>query len=208
MKALGPPLVNEAISFLDAYRPQVLAEIRQTQPDLVSAGILTPGQKLGNDSPALLRQLADVVERTLREQIDECDRRLPQSRRRLRTIRKLQSLGEVLAAVGSASVLGFLAGKYFNASVVGGLIALAGSLMAIATNHMGKTHDPDSSLGQLYAELTRLRAEARIRRTELAARTAHFDSSGEWNDSVCDYLIREGNDLCRRSRILLDRLPV
>ncbi|MCL4196223.1 MAG: hypothetical protein KJZ69_01910 [Phycisphaerales bacterium] len=202
------PQINEAINFLAKNRPSSLRELSGALPDLEDRGLLKPGRILGKeDSPQLLRSLADAMVRSLTGQIESLDAQLPRVKRSIKMRRIVRLVGEVGAVAGSASVVSFLAAELVEGSLVSGIIALIASLSAVLVDFFGQSDDPDVGLQQLYFELAATRVRSQQIVTQLRVRIERFDVADEWNTAVCDKLVREGNEVSGCVNALLAKIP-
>lgn len=97
---------NATIALLNAYRPDVLSDVRRAHPN-ASAALEPRGEVMGNADDAALRDAAVAL---LDNASSIAEEAMSATFRKLRTARRFELGGSVLSTAGSAGVISALAG--------------------------------------------------------------------------------------------------
>jgi hypothetical protein len=147
------PPIDEIVNLLDKLAPEELIAFRERLPPDMRP-LFVPGGIAGKaDQP--LNESAELAARTLRTLVKQCDRWADAVGQRLRHARRLHMVGDVMAVVGSSSVLGTIAASLSVGVYVSGFVALLGSVTSLIADHVAKLPEGGpSSMFNVYSQLT------------------------------------------------------
>ncbi len=193
------PQVNELVSLLSRYGEKELSGLREEYPEL--RPLLKPGLILGQPSGGNQSALLDVAVAGLNAAIIAASDRLPRLRENLRKTSRLNLIGQVASALGSATTLGVIAfsAEQQGVAAIAASFALLGSLSALWAKHrLRDVAGNEGGLTKIYLSLRENYWEAR----ELLALLAHPRLAT--SDST--ELINRANTLARSMNLLLDEI--
>jgi hypothetical protein len=187
--------IDSIVRLLQNFEPTALAELRQGYPDEPS--LFRDRIVMGSEptSQSGLKVRTAVCAKGLSSAMRVCNRLLPIIRKKLRRANYLRFISEIITVIAGASVFTVLATNFpgFVRYVVA-ILALAGSLLAMAATYFGGTfHPAGGSLADNYTELVDCQVEAKQLLGEL-----QMSSSNGVTDAAAEELIRNGNSVCAR----------
>jgi hypothetical protein len=197
--------VEELVVLLESYAPEELVELQKLYPN--EQGRLRSTKLLGNgDIPLPLA--VDTCLRGMRTALDLCRKQMKPLSTKLIRARRLQNIGKIFAAIGSASLFGLLATKYEAAKYAASAVAFVGTLLPEIAGALTATiHPEEKNLFDYHRRLADLESEAMTIWDELTLckRAGYVEkgSSGETRD-----LIRRGNSVSYNLLSLLRKQPV
>jgi hypothetical protein len=158
MKVTGnAPPINEAVNFLNKFSPAALEKLKETLPPEIRP-LLKPGGLAGRTDP-LLEPRVRVCLEALGEVIPRCDEGIRVSGARLRRARKMSLAAGIAAMVGSSSVLATLAVQSVVLTAISGMIALAGSVLALVADFTTRPdHEAKKTVLDTFMQLSRSRS--------------------------------------------------
>jgi hypothetical protein len=157
--------------------------------------LLEPGETAGPSDPLLIPR-AKVCIAALEEAADLCDTRIGVARLRLKNAGRWRMIGEVVAAIGSISVLGTLAAKWGVGAVLSAVVALVGSFSSLCTKWALETIDSSQgTMSERYTRLIAFRYDARRLRVEIGMQAENFGPHTD--EAALAKLIGDANALCR-----------
>jgi hypothetical protein len=187
------PPINEAVNFLHKFSPSAIDELKQSLPPEFQP-LLKPGGLAGRADP-LLEPRAKVCLAALKEVILRCDQGVKAGGLRLKRARRMSLAAGIAAMVGSSSVLATLAAKLMILTLVSGVIALAGSVLAFVADFTTRL-DPEAkkTVFDTYMQLSR----SRFRAIQLSGELSVYVDAGitQKREEAVMTLVGESNQLC------------
>ncbi len=154
--AKRPPPIDEIVGLLATRSPEVLERLRRAYPE--HADILEPGFLLG-EAAADLRLRVEAACAGGKIALELGEENIHTVRRRLARAKTITSGGQILTAIGGASVITTLSTAYHQVTYLGGFIALAGSILPFAAQYLS-TGLQAENLFDTYSALVECNLEA------------------------------------------------
>ena len=185
------PDIDEIVAFLDRNDPRQLAELASANPQY--SKILKVGHKAGPGSADELNVRRSVALRGLKRAASLCEQQITATRSRLRSASTAQLVGQLAAAIGSASVFTTLALSFpKTSSYVAASISLAGALFGLVAQHL-RSALGGGNLLEVYKTLIECRADASQLGDALETASAADPMIGD--------LVQKTNALCYRINV-------
>lgn len=132
------PSVTQLVDFLDVADPSVLKSLRDRYPQEADH-LLRRGCDLGPCADTELALRMEVAAATLSCIIQWCEERLPRLSERIRRAGAFQFTGQLITAVGGASVFGVMAANLQDVSRYAvASLALAGTVCTLISTYLNK----------------------------------------------------------------------
>jgi len=187
------PDIDEIVAFLDKNDPGQLAALASENPQY--SKILKVGHKAGPGSADELAVRRVVAQRGLKRAAHLCEQQITVTRSRLRSASTAQLVGQLAAAIGSASVFTTLALSFPKmSSYVAASISLAGALFGLIAQHL-RLALGGGNLLEVYKTLIECRADAAQLSDTLDVTAA--------TDSTIPDLVQKTNALCYRINLVV-----
>jgi hypothetical protein len=154
------PSIDEIIAFLEKKEPKAIEKLRSDNPEFHE--ILKIGSILGAQEENIKELIvrAKVCLTGAQVTINKCDEFIQMIKDKLRNSKRLQLYGQILTAVGGASVLTTLSIDFKTITYIAGTITLLGSLAPMIVESQKKGVSKNIQLEDLFFELINLRQEA------------------------------------------------
>ena len=199
--------INEVIGFLETVDPQCLNDLRERYP--AYDRLLQQGTKLGHSSglfadpnEALVRGMA--CKAGLERVILICEDKLPQLKRKLKSLGNIQFGSQVVVGLGGASLLSQLGTSLPSVQILTGILTLLGSLLTLFVQHKsGTILNNNQSIFGFYEKLVdnKLEAEHQLLEIDLALQ-AYRDDKPDRLVAV----VNTSNQICLDIRKILEKL--
>jgi hypothetical protein len=141
------PRVDEIIGFLHDVASQKIQELEAKYPQ--DAKLFKKGIELGDADKSAENELdirADICLKGLEAVNSKCSELIPQIKKRLSKIGKLQLANQIIVALGGASILTLLQSDgYLSLKYIGAVLVLIGSLLNIYFLHLSNTITPEGN---------------------------------------------------------------
>lgn len=184
------PKIDDIVSLLQKAAPGVLDTLRSRYP--VYHEILKEGEVLGTSiSEEELMVRANVCFVSTDAAIKICDDYIPKLRRRLREIKRMQLIAQVITTIGGASVIANLALHFIPAAYFSGGLSLVGSLIPIFIDQRRKGIGEGKGIEETFGMIIQAKLEAERYAKELR----FFIDNGFNMDGISD-VINKCNVLC------------
>ncbi|SRR6266404_7947188 len=184
--------VEELVTLLESYAPEELTELRELYP---SEEYRLRSTKILGDGDIPLALAVDTCIRGMRAALDLCSKEMKPLATKLVRAKRLQNIGKIISAIGSASLFGLLATRYESAKYAASALAFVGTLLPEIGGVLSATiHPEEKNLFDYHRRLADLESEALEIRDELilCKRAGYVEKtiSGDTRE-----LIRKGNSI-------------
>ncbi|MCB9333913.1 MAG: hypothetical protein H6574_22895 [Lewinellaceae bacterium] len=195
--------INEVIGFLNLVDPKRLNDLRETYP--AYSELLKPGGMLGEDktnpNEALVRGVA--CKAGLERVLLVCKEKLPQLKRKLKSLGNIQFGSQVVVGIGGASLFLQFGNTLPSVQILTGVLTLAGSLLSLFVQHKsGTILNNNQSIFSYYEKLVdyNLEAEQQLLEIDLALQAFRDD-----NPDRLIAVINTTNQICLEIRKLIEK---
>lgn len=199
--------INEVIGFLELVDPKRLNDLREEYPDYDR--LLQQGTTLGLDkslfadpNEALVRGMA--CKAGLERVLLVCAEKLPQLKRKLKSLGNIQFGSQVVVGIGGASLLSQFGNTQPSVQMLTGTLTLAGSLLSLFVQHKsGTILNNNQSVFSIYEKLVdnKLEADQQLLEIDLALQAFRDD-----NPDRLIAVINTTNQICLEIRKALEKL--
>ena len=195
------PAINEIIAYIEQQQPSRIEKIREENPDY--SDILKAGILLGDsEQPNELKVRAKVCLEGLDTILIQCGHELPKIKSKLLGLKRIQFFGQILSAVGGASVIITLANDLgVGLTYFSGVLSLIGAIITIISEFLNKGIGKSKQIDEVYSELTRFQIDAKNNQRELA-----FYIDNEFNQDGIKEIINKSNQLCADITLLFSTI--
>jgi len=192
------PKINEMVALIEAIQPKTINDIRNENPGF--SDILKSGVSLGDSDQAdELKVRARVCSAGLESILKVCSEELVKLKSKLKFSQKIQFAGQILSAIGSASVIISLAKSIkMEYTLISGVIGLVGSIIPLVVDFKNKGLDKNKKLDEIYTDLNQMQIEAKANLNELT-----FYTVNGFNEDGIREVINKSNQLAAKISILL-----
>lgn len=150
MSRIGRPLVDEIVGLLATRAPERLEALKRQYPE--QREILESGQIAGV-TDVQTRIMAETALAGVNTAIEVGEGAITRARTNLKRVKAGWLWGQVLAAVGGASVITTLAAEYQILTYVGGVVSLAASVVPIVGQYYSSGLRASDDLFEAYKTL-------------------------------------------------------
>jgi hypothetical protein len=204
---VGAPPINEIVGLLGKFEPNALEKLKAVVARDIHP-LLIPGGLMGAKG-AFIRSRSLVAQKALEELQPLCTRGIEVAEKRLVWSKRLRLAGEIVAILGSASVIGSLAkaGESSKAiALISGGVALVGSFLSLFSTYFTRLQDEKKSLFEIYVGLVELRLEA----SQLLQDLNGYLNAGEEGDYDAELtdVVAKANGISKRAYMLLPELLI